>query len=134
MSTSEKPPKHPDEFDCPIWDYEANRPVVDGKFNDPKTGEVRIDTGAGYLGPPAVDLIITNIHGDSDFKIYRSQRPFPVETILCHIMRIVGDRSLKIDSVNATPYAIRVVLAHPLDVEAFDEVTDQMSNGIWNQV
>lgn len=48
------------------------------------------------------------------------------------IMRIVDERKLQIDSLNATPYAIRVVLAHELSGEEFAEVADVMATGIWN--
>ncbi|EHA24582.1 hypothetical protein CBS76997_6667 [Aspergillus niger] len=124
--------QHPDEIHTPSWHAASNRPIVDGKYNDPETGEVRNATGFEFSGPPAVDVIITNLHEDSSTSVRRVQLPFRVEALLVWIMRIVDERKLQIDSLNATPYAIRVVLAHELSGEEFAEVADVMATGIWN--
>ncbi|KAM6510089.1 hypothetical protein FALCPG4_017717 [Fusarium falciforme] len=121
-----------DEFHPIHWDAEANRPVVDGKYNDPKTEELRTSTGTVYTGPPSVDIIIMNLHEDSNEGIYRATRPFPVEKLLFHMMRIVHERELQIDSVNATAYAIRIILAHELKKEEFIEAAHAMLNAIWD--
>lgn len=56
-----------------------------------------------------------------------------MQKLLCHVVGVIRDRGLEVDSLTATPYAIRVVLAHPLNDEKFGEVTDLMANGIWKQ-
>ncbi|PYH94517.1 hypothetical protein BO71DRAFT_398798 [Aspergillus ellipticus CBS 707.79] len=129
MSTFQR--EHPDELHVPGWHAESNRPIVDGKYHDPATGELRAATGHEYAGPPAVDIVITNLHEASAGRIHRAQLPFRVEKLLGWMMRVVEERKLQLDSVNATPYAIRVVLAHGLDGEQFSEVAGVMANGIW---
>ncbi|GKZ36771.1 hypothetical protein AbraIFM66950_007968 [Aspergillus brasiliensis] len=124
------PPRHPDEFFTPGWDAESNRPVVDGKYHEPKTGELRPAIGRQFAGPPAVDIIITNLHEESCGRVYRAQLPFRVERLLVWIMGVVEDRKLQLDSLNATPYAIRVVLAHELTGGEFTEVASTMAKGI----
>lgn len=119
-----------EDFHPVHWDAEAKRPIVDGKYSDSKTGGLRTSTGAVYTGPPSVDIIIMNLHEDSNGGIYRATRPFPVEKLLFHIMRIVHERGLQIDSVNATAYAIRIILAHELKKEAFIEAAHAMLNAM----
>ena len=126
--------EHPDAIHTPSWDWVAKTPVVDGKIEDPKTGELRTASDTQYAGPPSVDMVIMSVHEDTTHCCYRSQRPFPVEKLLYQIMRVVHDRKLAIDSLTATTYAIRIVLAHELTVDEFYKVTDAMSNGIWHQV
>ncbi|KAF4964381.1 hypothetical protein FSARC_7680 [Fusarium sarcochroum] len=125
-------PEHLEQFYSPGWDGDSRQPVVDGKYHDPRTGELRKAEGGAYLGPPAVDIIIMSIHEDTNHCIYRAQRAFPVESLLCQIMSIVRERKLRIDSLNATQYAIRIILAHPLQSNEFSEVADEMANGLWN--
>ncbi|KAF4987445.1 hypothetical protein FDECE_15435 [Fusarium decemcellulare] len=127
------PVQHPDEFHVPGWDEEAKRPIVDGKYNDPKTGELRTAAGYEYSGPPAVDIVVTSLHEDTTQCVYRAQRPFPVEKMLHQVMKVVHDRSLTIDSLIATTYHIRIVLAHEITPEEFSQISDEMANGIWNQ-
>ncbi|KAF9882815.1 hypothetical protein FE257_005122 [Aspergillus nanangensis] len=126
--------QHPDEIHTPVWDADTERPIVDGKYNDPETGTVREASGGQYSGPPAVDIVITNLHQESAGSIYRAQRAFPAEKLLCWIMRVVEKRNLKLDSLVATLYAIRVVLVHELDQDKFIEVSSVMTNGIWDEV
>ena len=85
------------------------------------------------MGPPAVDIIVRSQHIDTVKCIYRASRPFPMETLLCHIMKVVGDRKLELDSVIATTYAIRVTLAHELTPDQFSEIALNMANGVWDQ-
>ncbi|PYH38301.1 uncharacterized protein BO87DRAFT_373180 [Aspergillus neoniger CBS 115656] len=125
--------EHPDELHTPSWHAASNRPIVDGKFNDPETGEVRDAGGLVFSGPPAVDIIITNIHEGSSNNIFRAQLPFRMEKLLAWILRVVGERKLQLDSLNATPYAIRVVLAHELNEGQFHEIAHEMATGIWGQ-
>ncbi|RMJ17216.1 hypothetical protein CDV36_003121 [Fusarium kuroshium] len=122
-----------DRFNPVYWDAEANRPIVDGQYNDPRTGELRTSTGAAYMGPPSVDIIIMNLHQDSNEGIYRATRPFPMEKLLFHMMRIVHERGLQIDSINSTAYAIRIILAHELKKEEFVETAHAMLNAIWDE-
>ncbi|PHH78887.1 hypothetical protein CDD82_2787 [Ophiocordyceps australis] len=125
--------EHPQQFFSPGWHAEAHTPVVDGKYYDRASGEVRDASGGEYSGPPAVDLVIMSLDAESSQCVYRAARPFPLEALLCHIMGIVKERKLEIDSLTATRFAIRIILSHELTVDQFNEVTDEMSNGIWKQ-
>ncbi|CAI7565639.1 unnamed protein product [Penicillium crustosum] len=105
---------HPLEFHAPGWHDEERTPIVDGKYYDRATGEIRLASEGDYqeyMGPPAVDIIV------------RSQ----------HIDTVVGDRKLELDSVIATTYAIRVTLAHELTPDQFSEIALNMANGVWDQ-
>lgn len=132
MSTTYKP-EHPQEFYAPGWHGEARTPVVDGKYYDRATGELRVASGGEYGGPPEVDIIISSIHEDTTQCRFRASRPFPIEAILYHIMQVVHERKLEMDSLTATPYAIRVTLAHQLTADEFSDVSMKMANGIWDQ-
>ncbi|KAL2674093.1 hypothetical protein Neosp_012539 [[Neocosmospora] mangrovei] len=118
------------QFRPVYWDAEDKRPIVDGKHNDPQTGELRISTGAAYSGPPSVHIIIMNLHEDSNEGIFSATRSFPMEKLLFHMMRIVHERNLQVDSVNATQYAIRIILAHELNREEFNEAARAMLGAI----
>ncbi|KAJ4320928.1 hypothetical protein N0V84_005632 [Fusarium piperis] len=133
MSSTSGNSLHGDEFHPVHWDAKAKRPIVDDKYNDPKTGELRTSTRAIYMGPPSVDIIIMNLHEDSNEGIYCATRPFPVEKLLFHMMRIVHEHGLQIDSVNATAYAIRIILTHELKKEEFIEAAHAMLNAIWDE-
>ena len=131
MSCTSKP--HPNQFFSPGWDGDTHQPVVDGKYLDPKTGELRKAGNSSYLGPPAVDFIVQSIHEDSPIDcFFRAQRPVPIESMLCQVANAVCKRKLTIDSLNATQYSIRIILAHPLSKDEFMEVAFEMANGVSN--
>lgn len=122
------------EFHGPGWHDESRTPVVDGKYYDRATGQVRTAPDGDhqeYSGPPSVDIIIKSQHIDTVHCTYRAARAFPMEVLLCHIMKVVGQRKLELDSVMATPYAIRVLLSHELTPKDFSDVALQMANGIY---
>lgn len=127
---------HPLEFHAPGWHDDGRTPVVDGRYYDRATGEVRLTSDGDhqeYMGPPSVDIIVRSQHVDTTHCIYRATRAFPMEALLCHIMKVVGERKLEVDSVIATTYAIRINLSHVLTPERFSEVALDMANGIWKQ-
>lgn len=113
------------------WYEEARTPVVDGKYEDPSTGQVLIADGAQYLGPPAVDIIVLSIHEATTDCVFRAARAFKMEHLLANIVRVVSQRDLDIDSLNASTYAIRVVLAHELTKEDFGTVAVEVVNGFF---
>lgn len=134
MSTVEEEwkPQHPKEIYTPGWHGEEKTPVVDGKYYDRKTGKLIAATGAEYSGPPAVDLMVMSRH--SKECNYYSARHFPVTDLICHILRVVEEQKLEIDSLVVTTYAIRLIINDEMTVERFTHVADRMSNGIWNEV
>ncbi|OAR00554.1 hypothetical protein LLEC1_07018 [Akanthomyces lecanii] len=124
---------HPLEFHGPGWHYEARTPVVDGKYYDRATGEIRAasdDDHQEYMGPPAVDIVIRSQHIDTVQCVYRASRTLPTETLLGHIMNVVGEKKLDLDSVMATTYTIRVILSHEMRLEEFCEIASAMAHGI----
>ncbi|KAJ5338647.1 hypothetical protein N7452_005375 [Penicillium brevicompactum] len=132
MSTS-----HPLSFHGPGWHDEAQTPVVDGKYCDRATGEIKLAADGGYqeyMGPPAVDILIRSVHIDTIECSFRASRSFPMETLLCYIMKVVGKRKLELDSVMATTYSIRVILAHELTPDQFSDIAFDMANGVWDEV
>lgn len=122
-------------IDGPGWHEHAKTPVVDGKYVDRETGEIRTAEphSAEYLGPPAVDIIIQAIHADVTQCVYRASRQYPMEALLYNIMKVVKERNLEGDSIMATTYAIRITLAgNVTTVDMFSAVADEMSNGIFD--
>ena len=75
-----------------------------------------------------------SLHEETNGIVHRAARPFPMEKLLYQIMQIVNDRKLRLDSIQATSYTIRVVLAHELKVGELRDVANDMVNGIWKQV
>lgn len=128
---------HPLEFHAPGWHDETQTPVVDGKYYDRVTGEIKSasdsDHHQEYMGPPAVDIIVRSQHVDTVKCVYRASRSFPMEALLCHIMKIVRDKKLVLDSVLATTYSIRIILAHKLTTDQFSDIAIDMANGVWGQ-
>lgn len=134
MSTAEEKwkPQHPKEIYTPGWHGDEKTPVVDGKYHDRKTGKLIKASGAEYSGPPAVDFMVMSRH--SDKCSYYAARPFPVTDLTCHVLRIVEELKLEIDSLVVTTYAIRLLINNEMDVEEFSHMADRMANGIWDQV
>ncbi|CAG9938465.1 unnamed protein product [Clonostachys rosea f. rosea IK726] len=128
-------------FHDPGWHGDLKTPVVDGKYMDPKSGEIKAieddvteDGHPGYCGgPPAVDIIVKSIHEDTIGCTYRAARPFPMEALLSAIMKIVKEKQLELDSVMATSYAIRVNLASKLTEDEFGKIGGRMMNAIYDE-
>lgn len=119
---------HYEHFHTPGWHESAHTPVVDGKYIDPQTGHVRSASGAEYIGPPAIDIIVSSIEEQTNDCRYRAQRAFPMEGVLWQIMKIVYKQKISIDSLTAAPYAIRLVLAQKMTPEEFFQIADRVAN------
>ncbi|KXT05082.1 hypothetical protein AC578_7554 [Pseudocercospora eumusae] len=119
---------HQAEFHAPTWHYQNQTPVIDGKYIDRDTGETKTISvnQSEFLGPPAVDVVIRSQHEDTTQCVFRASRAVPMEALLGHIMGIVGEKKLQLDSVMATAYAIRVVLSHELTPEEFGAIAVEM--------
>ncbi|OAA60988.1 hypothetical protein SPI_05012 [Niveomyces insectorum RCEF 264] len=124
--------QHPDQFHAGSWDWLARRPIVDNKIEDPVTGQVRTAGPEQVDGPPSVDLVITNLH-DEATGTYRASRPFPMEKLLAHVLRVVDVRKIALHAVTATRYSVTVVLVDDLVAAGgFNIVANTMANGIWD--
>lgn len=119
----------------PGWHPEERTPMVDGKYYDKKTGELLTATDdTAYLGPPAVDIIITTVYSGSDASNYRSRwaRAFPIEDLIWQMAKVFKVYELAVDSVTITPYAIRIILSTVATKDDMIFWADRIANGIWN--
>lgn len=126
---------HDLSFHAAGWHADLHTPVVDNKYYDPATGELVTTVERDhheYQGPPAVDLVITSFYEGADTCHHRAMRAFPMVALLAHILRVVDRRKLGIDTVTATPYAIRVIIADHITSDTFYKIADEMVNGIWD--
>lgn len=58
-----------------------------------------------------------------------------MEALLYQIMKVVKGGKIALDSVTATPYAIRVILGQTeISMESFLEASLEMVNGIFDDV
>lgn len=114
----------------PAWHPDEQTPVVDGKYYDKRTGELVVATDdSGYLGPPAVDIIITSV---AHLCLSRWARAFPVEQLLWQVMKVIKTNNLALDSLSVTPYAIRIILSSPATSAEMGHWANRMANGIWD--
>jgi hypothetical protein len=126
-------------FHTGAWDDDHKRPIIDGKFEHPVTGLVTTTStdSYSYLGPPSVDIVILNLHESGG--VYRAARPFPVEKVLWHVMRVVKEMGLQLHSLNASTYSATIVLASDLEgkthkgEKGFSAVSNRISNGLWDE-
>ncbi|KAF7189752.1 hypothetical protein HII31_08859 [Pseudocercospora fuligena] len=118
-------------FHSPGWHYTHQTPVIDNKYIDRVTGEIKTATGhEEFLGPPAVDIIIRSQHEETVQCAFRAERSVPMAAMLYHIMMMmIKERKLELDSIIATKYTIRVILSHELSVEEFKEIAKEMALG-----
>jgi len=71
-----------------------------------------------------------NISISSCNHIARASRDLPTRTLLCHIMKVVEQHKLEIDSVNATEYSIRLVLCHQFEnLDQWGEISSAIVDG-----
>ncbi|EPE05912.1 hypothetical protein F503_08443 [Ophiostoma piceae UAMH 11346] len=130
------------EFHAPGWHGEERTPVVDGKYIDRATGDVKTlktadvrdddDVAQEYMGPPSVDVFVMSIHDATSSCAFRAARAFTMEVLLANIMKIVAERGLALDSVVATTYSIRVILADDkLTPDSFSDVALAFVNDVF---
>jgi len=123
-------PRHPDEFHGGDWHSTKDCPIVDGKYEDPDTGEICEAEAYRRSGPPCVDIVIMNLDISSLDHLVRASRALPLRTYLCHLMRVVDERKLGLDSLTATAYTIRLVLRHEFtSLDEWREVSRQLVDG-----
>lgn len=58
-----------------------------------------------------------SVHVETAGCVVRASKSFKMQHLLSNIAKMINDRDLAIDSLNVTPYAIRVVLAHELTAD-----------------
>ncbi|KAK1753809.1 hypothetical protein QBC47DRAFT_430829 [Echria macrotheca] len=105
-------------------------PVIDGQYYDRATGELRNSNNHEvHMAPPAVGIVIRNVHENALECTFRAARRSPMDALLCHILRVVTKHKLTLDSVVAKTYTICVVLADELTVGGFYKIAQEMVSG-----
>ncbi|KAJ6442750.1 hypothetical protein O9K51_03925 [Purpureocillium lavendulum] len=105
---------HPWEIHAPQW-VEGKTPVVDGKYIDLKTGDLKEATSNWRLGPPAVNCAIYAI--STGIRVAQNQMTFPVDKVLWRLINAVHKYDVEVDSLTATPYTVRLILRHDFSME-----------------
>lgn len=97
-------------------------PIVDGKYHDLSTDEIKIHTGVLRGGPPSVSVYWNNCGA-----ITRPDQFFAVgatsgHTVTEYIMRVgdmLRDGGCSVHSLNATEYSVNVIVSTALSTEEF---------------
>lgn len=95
------------------WDYEARVPIVDGKIHDPVTGEIKPKGEWLMSGPPAMDLVWTNIKTvevENLFTTCRITRAGPLDKILISIGKFLEKGLCEIHTISASAYSVTCVI------------------------
>jgi len=130
MSDQEQARQHPG--DLPPGAAAADRPrqqwtldgypIVDGKYHDLGTDEIKIHTGALRGGPPSVSVYWNNRAGITRPDQFVAVGSTSGQTVTAYIVR-VGDMlregSCSVHSLNATEYAVNVIVSTALSTEEF---------------
>jgi hypothetical protein len=90
------------------WECIYNRPTVGGKVQNPDTGEIEDATKTTWSGPPAVDVIWFNIHGESNFKIVRTAYHATVDQVYLEVANHIRDKLYTIVSLSASAYSFHI--------------------------
>lgn len=92
------------------WHPEHRVPIVDGRFQDPHTGEIHQNTRTDtYLGPPSVHVMWfnVNVHDSSSFRGLGATFNASINEVI--IADHVRNEVYSIISLNASLYAVTVV-------------------------
>jgi hypothetical protein len=92
------------------WHPEHKVPIVDGRFQDPNTGEIQQNTRTDtYLGPPSVHVMWFNVHDGSSFRGLGATFNASINEVIIAIAEQVRNGVYSIISLNASLYAVTVV-------------------------
>lgn len=101
-------------------------PIVDGKYHNIDTGEVMAHTGPTRGGPPNITVYWQNrfATGRGDQFLVTSKTIYSTRSLSEYIIRIGnllqrGSGVCKVDSLNATPYSVYVVVTSEASQEEF---------------
>lgn len=113
----EAPAKFPHIVD---WDVELDRPVVDGKVQDPVTGEIREAGRQGFQdGPPSIEFRLFNVNADIDVVSITKSIPVRLEKLYLWVAKQVHDEIFSIVSINASAYSFTLVCAISVSADEF---------------
>jgi hypothetical protein len=109
------------------WHAEYKVPMVDGKIQNPNTGQIEDASEARfYAGPPSVQTTWLNIHGESDFRIVGASFAATIDEVFVNIAEHVKDNVYSIVSISASAYSMTVVCCTPKSQTEISEVVHTM--------
>ncbi|EAQ83324.1 predicted protein [Chaetomium globosum CBS 148.51] len=107
-------------------------PIVDGKYHNLDTGEVMAHTGLMKGGPPNITVYWQNrfATGRGDQFLVVSKTIYSTRSLSEYIIRIGhllqrGPGVCKVDSLNATPYSVYVVVTSEASQEEFKQALQE---------
>jgi hypothetical protein len=109
------------------WHAEHKIPIVDGKIQNPNTGQIDDASEASfYIGPPSVQTTWLNIHDESDFRIVGVSFAATIDEVFVNIAEHVKDNVYSIVSISASSYSMTVVCCTPKSQSEISEVVHRM--------
>lgn len=109
------------------WDIEFDRPVVDGKVQDPVTGEIREAGRQGLRdGPPSIELRLFNTNADIDVVSITKSIPVRLEKLYLWVAKQVHDGIFSLVSINASEYSFTLVCHIQVSAEEFKTAFQNM--------
>jgi hypothetical protein len=103
------------------WDWDFNRPIVDGKIQNPITGEIQEAGKIHKDGPPSVKVALFNMNPAQRMRSMHSDHAVAMETIYLGIGKLMRDGIIKLVSVNASEYSFTGVCEVLVTDEEFSE-------------
>lgn len=114
---------------CQSWTTDGY-PIVDGKYLDLEDGELKTHSGPLMGGPPSISVYWQNrlATGRSDQFTVISKTVASTRSLDEYIIRIgnlLRSGSCKVDSMNATPYSVYLVVMSKLPREEFRDALNE---------
>lgn len=104
-----------------FWDAEFKRPVVDGKFAHPLTGEILQAGNKGLIdGPPSIEIRLFNVDARVNVLNINQSTPLSIDALYTAVSKQVEKGIFSIISVNASQYSFTLVCQILVTKEEFD--------------
>lgn len=102
----------------------TGQPIVDGKYLDPSTGEIKPHTGPSKAGPPSVSIYWQNrldMGRVDQFHVISkaAARAGDLNEYIIRVGALLRTGACKLDSLNATRYNVYLVVASELSQDGF---------------
>lgn len=114
------------------WTTDANYPIVDGKYLNLDTGEVMTHTGPSMGGPPNITVYWQSRFntGRGNQFLVTTKTIYTTRSLSEYIIRIGnflrrGPSVCKVDSLNATPYSVYVVVTSEVSQGEFTQALQE---------
>jgi len=116
-------PSHWDVQPTQSWTLDGY-PIVDGKYLDLATGQIKVHSGRMMGGPPAIAVYWNNrlCTGRTDqFRAISASSSCSLSEYLIRVGQLLTTGACTIDSLNATTYSVNVVVMSELSTSEFSE-------------